>query len=152
MIHCDDVEAVLQRLPNHVCYIVEYLIRFVARLKLEGDQLSTLMMRFVAALTHQSVVIGGINFPDVKLNFPKLRGGTADSTLKFMLRLLDVIENEPSHNEVEVNEFRQKFRNHHSESVKMEIDDTNSMQVNSTSRQSSAATTSNPVQTVATIT
>ena len=100
-------------------------------------------MRFVAALTHQSVTIGGSTFPDAKLQFPKLRGGTADSTLKFMLRLLDVIENEPSHSEMEVNEFRQKFNSVHSgqqELTKMEIDDTNSMQVNSASRQSSAAT------------
>ena len=86
VIHCDDVDAVLQRLPNHVCYIVEYLVRFVSRLKIDTDKQNTLMMRLVAALTHQSVVIKGTTFPDAKLQFSKLRGGTADSTLKFMLR------------------------------------------------------------------
>ena len=86
VIHCDDVDAVLQRLPNHVCYIVEYLVRFVSRLKIDADKQNTLMMRLVAALTHQSVVIKGTTFPDAKLQFSKLRGGTADSTLKFMLR------------------------------------------------------------------
>ena len=86
VIHCDDVDAVLQRLPNHVCYIVEYLVRFVSRLKIGAEKQSTLMMRFVASLTHQSVVIKGTTFPDAKLQFSKLRGGTADSTLKFMLR------------------------------------------------------------------
>ena len=34
VIHCDDVEAVMQRIPSHVCYIMEYLVRFVSRLKL----------------------------------------------------------------------------------------------------------------------
>ena len=86
VIHCDDVDAVLQRLPNHVCYIVEYLVRFVSRLKIDAEKQSTLMMRLVASLTHQSVVIKGTTFPDAKLQFSKLRGGTADSTLKFMLR------------------------------------------------------------------
>ena len=86
VIHCDDVDAVLQRLPSHVCYIVEYLVRFVSRLKIDAEKQSTLMMRFVASLTHRSVVIKGTTFPDAKLQFSKLRGGTADSTLKFMLR------------------------------------------------------------------
>ena len=90
VIHCDDVDAVLQRLPNHVCYIVEYLVRFVSRLKIGAEKQSTLMMRFVASLTHQSVVIKGTTFPDAKLQFSKLRGGTADSTLKFMLRYVFV--------------------------------------------------------------
>ena len=65
---------------------MEYLVRFVSRLKIDADKQNTLMMRLVAALTHQSVVIKGTTFPDAKLQFSKLRGGTADSTLKFMLR------------------------------------------------------------------
>ncbi len=51
-------------------------------------------MRFVASLTHQRVVINGLSYPDESKNkFPKLRGGTADSTLKFLLKLMDLVEN-----------------------------------------------------------
>ena len=59
VIHCDNVEAALSRLPNHVGYILEYLIRFVIRLQLEPGQMENLMMRFVATLTHQCVEISG---------------------------------------------------------------------------------------------
>ena len=52
---------------------MEYLVRFVSRLKIDADKQNTLMMRLVAALTHQSVVIKGTTFPDAKLQFSKLR-------------------------------------------------------------------------------
>ena len=141
VIHCDDVEAALQRLPLHVGYILEYLIRFVARLKLDGVKSQNLLMRFVASLTHQSVTIGDSTFPDAKLEFPKLRGGTADSTLKFMLKLLEMIEKEQRSNGSEsFQEFKAKFtKMSNGESPqKMDVDDMNSLKVNSNSRQSSA--------------
>ena len=47
------------RLPNHVGYILEYLVRFVIRLHLNPQQVECLMMRFVASLTHQCVDILG---------------------------------------------------------------------------------------------
>ena len=51
------------RLPNHVGYILEYLVRFVIRLHLNPQQVECLMMRFVAALTHQCVdILGEYNF------------------------------------------------------------------------------------------
>ena len=54
VIYCDNIEAALRRLPNHVCYILEYLVRFVARLQpLTRQQSEHLMMRLMAALTHQ---------------------------------------------------------------------------------------------------
>ena len=141
VIHCDDVEAALQRLPMHVGYILEYLIRFVARLKLDGDKSQSLLMRFVASLTHQSVTIGNSTFPDAKLQFPKLRGGTADSTLKFMLKLLEMIEKEQNNGE-QFQEFKAKFTSLSNGSEqkieKMDVDDMNSLKVNSNSRQSSA--------------
>ena len=70
-------------------------MRFVCRLNpLPRDKLESLMMRLVSSLTHQRVVINGVTYPDeTKNKFPKLRGGTADSTLKFLLKLLDLIEN-----------------------------------------------------------
>ena len=63
---------------------------------------------------------------------------------KFLCRLLEVIENEPSNTEAAVNEIRQKFStsvNNGGEqsTTKMEVDDNNSMKVNTPSRQSSAA-------------
>lgn len=94
------------------------------------------MMRFAASLTHQSVLIQGTSFPDAKLQFPKLRGGTADSTLKFLLRLLEMVENEPK--EEAVNEFRKKFSLANNGENGMEVDDANSMKVNNESRQNSA--------------
>ena len=144
VIHCDDVEAALQRLPIHVGYILEYLVRFVARLKLEADKAQSLMMRLVASLTHQSVSIGDAVFPDAKLQFPKLRGGTADSTLKFLLKLLEMIEKESQNgtNVEQFQEFKQKFSSiSNGEQQKMDIDDMNSLKVNSNSRQSSAVAT-----------
>ena len=54
VIYCDNIEAALRRLPNHVCYILEYLVRFVARLQpLTREQSEHVMMRIMAALTHQ---------------------------------------------------------------------------------------------------
>ena len=137
VIHCDDVQAVLQRVPNHVGYILEYLVRFVLRLKLDSaDKMHTLLMRFVAALTHQSVVIKGTTYPDAKLHFPKLRGGTADSTLKFMLRLKDMIQAYHGSSADSPADYTSKM---FSACNNMDVDDNdnNSMKVNS-SRQSSA--------------
>lgn len=93
VIHCDNVEAAVNRLPNHVSYILEYLVRFVHRLNpLTREQVELVMTRLVASLTHQSVTINDVTYPNAKNKFPKLRGGTADSTLKFLLKLKDVME------------------------------------------------------------
>lgn len=102
-LHFFQIDAAMNKLSSHVSYILEYLIRFVVRLKpgLDRDKVESLLMRFVASLTHQSVTINGINYPHAKLKFPKLRGGTADSTLKFMLKLMDWIENGPVNSEEE---------------------------------------------------
>ena len=57
---------------------------------------------------------------------------------------MEVIENEPTTTEAAVNEIRQKFStsvnggNGEQSVTKMEVDDTNSMKVNTPSRQSSA--------------
>ena len=54
VIYCDNIEAALRRLPNHVCYILESLVRFVARLQpLTREESEQVMMRIMAALTHQ---------------------------------------------------------------------------------------------------
>lgn len=91
VIHCDNLDEALKRLPNPVCYILEYLVRFVVRLQpLERDESEKLMRRFMASLTHQSVIINNVTHPSGR-KFPKLRGGTADSTKKFMMKMFDFI-------------------------------------------------------------
>lgn len=94
VIHCDDVEAALRKLPNHMCYVLEYLVRFVARLRpLPRQQSRHLLSRIMASMTHQSIAINGVVYPSGKREseFPKLRGGTAESTMKFMLRLFAIV-------------------------------------------------------------
>ena len=94
VIHCDNVEHALKKLPTYTAYILEYMVRFVARLNpLTREQKEDLLMRLVCALTHQSVTIHGINHPSGK-KFPKLRGGTLDSTAKFIMKLYDLVTTE----------------------------------------------------------
>ena len=91
VIHCDNVEHAMKKLPNHTAHVIEYVVRWAARLEpLSGDQRQDLLMRLVSALTHQSVVIQGVTHP-VGKKFPKLRGGTLDSTIKFMQKLLHLV-------------------------------------------------------------
>ena len=67
------------------------------------------------------------------------------SQQNIFFRLLEVIENEPTTTAASINEIRQKFStnsqpmNGEQSVTKMEVDDTNSMKVNTPSRQSSAA-------------
>ena len=91
VIHCDNVEHAMKKLPNHTAHVIEYVVRWAARLEpLSEDQRQDLLMRLASALTHQSVVIQGVNHP-VGKKFPKLRGGTLDSTIKFMQKLLHLV-------------------------------------------------------------
>lgn len=91
VIHCDNLEAALRKLPTHVCFILEYFIRFVARLRpLEKNDCQDVMRRLLVAMTHQSVVIRNVAYPSGK-KFPKLRGGTAESTLKFFVKFYEFI-------------------------------------------------------------
>ena len=91
VIHCDNLEVALKKLPTHVAFILEYLVRFVARLKpLERSALQDVLRRLLAALTHQCIVIQNVSHPSGK-KFPKLRGGTAESSLKFLLKFYDFL-------------------------------------------------------------
>ena len=74
---------------------MEYLVRFVARLrpKLSESDAADLMRRLAGSLTQQSVVIRNEEHPAGK-KFPKLRGGTEDSTLKFMMKLYHIVSGE----------------------------------------------------------
>jgi len=73
-----------------VAHLLEYLARFVARLRpLSKEDGERLVARFVASFTHQSVEIDGQEHPAGR-RFPRLRIGTADSTRRFMIRLIEV--------------------------------------------------------------
>ena len=80
------------KLSLSTAYITEYLVRFVARLRpnLSETDAEDLMRRLVGALTHQTVIIRNETHPAGK-KFPKLRGGTEDSTLKFMIKLCHMV-------------------------------------------------------------
>ena len=71
---------------------MEYLIRFLARIKpsLSDEDVEDLMRRFSASLTHQSVIIREIEHPFNK-KFNRLRGGTEESMMKFMMKLYRMV-------------------------------------------------------------
>ena len=73
-------------------FIMEYLIRFLARIKpsLSDEDVEDLMRRFSASLTHQSVIIREMEHPFNK-KFNRLRGGTEESMMKFMMKLYRMV-------------------------------------------------------------
>ena len=73
-------------------FILEYLIRFLARIKpsLSDEDVEDLMRRFSASLTHQSVIIREMEHPFGK-KFNRLRGGTEESMMKFMMKLYRMV-------------------------------------------------------------
>ena len=71
--------------------LVEYLLRFVIRLRpLAAQKKIDLIKRLIASLTQQSVAINGQNLPNK--NFSKLRDGTRNQLVNFMLRMVIEIE------------------------------------------------------------
>lgn len=91
VILCENLDKAFKRLPTPQGYVVEYLVRFIARLQpLPRSQVENVMKRLVAALTHQSVPIEGVLQPTGK-NFPKLRAGTMGSCLTFFMNLYDAV-------------------------------------------------------------
>ena len=71
---------------------MEYLIRFLARIKpsLSDEDIEDMMRRIAASLTHQQVVIRNEEHPYGK-KFPRLRGGTEESMMKFMMKLYRMV-------------------------------------------------------------
>ena len=67
-------------------------MRFVARLKpnLSETDAEDVMRRLSASLNQQTAAIRNIEHPAGK-KFPKLRGGTEESTLKFMMKLYHMV-------------------------------------------------------------
>ncbi|XP_057331836.1 protein tyrosine phosphatase domain-containing protein 1-like isoform X1 [Microplitis mediator] len=83
-------------------YLLEYLLRFVSRLRpLSTDKQTLVIKRIIASLTHQTVWIRGTLMPSDK-NFQKLRGGTAGKLMDFFLRFLNLIE------EINIQDYSQR--------------------------------------------
>ncbi|XP_076544220.1 uncharacterized protein LOC143305266 [Osmia lignaria lignaria] len=82
----------LEKLPTSNRYLLEYLLRFVSRLRpMTAESQSLITKRFMAALTQQSIWIRSSFYPASK-NFQKLRRGTAAKLNEFFIRLMNLIE------------------------------------------------------------
>ncbi|XP_033209718.1 protein tyrosine phosphatase domain-containing protein 1-like isoform X2 [Belonocnema kinseyi] len=82
----------LQKLDPWTRYMIEYLLRFVSRLRpLTNDSQSSLLKRLIASITQQKVRINHSIYPTGK-NGQNLRNGTAGRVTEFLVRLLNLIE------------------------------------------------------------
>ncbi|CAL7950525.1 unnamed protein product [Xylocopa violacea] len=82
----------LEKLSACNRYLLEYLLRFICRLRpMTAESQSLLTKRFMAALTQQSIWIKNSFYPCNK-NFQKLRRGTAAKLNEFFIRLMNLIE------------------------------------------------------------
>ncbi|XP_076679060.1 uncharacterized protein LOC143374659 isoform X1 [Andrena cerasifolii] len=82
----------LEKLPPCNRYLLEYLLRFVSRLRpMTAESQSLITKRFMATFTHQSIWIRSSFYPSNK-NFPKLRRGTTAKLNEFFVRLMNLIE------------------------------------------------------------
>ncbi|XP_014601813.1 PREDICTED: protein tyrosine phosphatase domain-containing protein 1-like isoform X1 [Polistes canadensis] len=85
-------ERCFEKIAGSSRYILEYLLRFVSRLRpLTGESQSLVTRRFVGAMTQQTVWIKDSFRPSNK-NFPKLRRGTAGKINEFFIRAMNLIE------------------------------------------------------------
>ncbi|XP_015606539.1 protein tyrosine phosphatase domain-containing protein 1 isoform X2 [Cephus cinctus] len=82
----------LHKLQTSTRYLLEYLLRFLSRLRpLTMETQNLLGKRLMAALTQQCISINHILFPAGK-NFHKLRHGTAGKLNEFFLKTMNLIE------------------------------------------------------------
>ncbi|KAI4491255.1 hypothetical protein M0802_010289 [Mischocyttarus mexicanus] len=85
-------ERCFEKIPSSSRYLLEYLLRFISRLRpLTGESQSLVTRRFVGAMTQQTVWIKDSFRPSNK-NFPKLRRGTAGKINEFFIRAMNLIE------------------------------------------------------------
>ncbi|OAD61090.1 Protein tyrosine phosphatase domain-containing protein 1 [Eufriesea mexicana] len=95
----------LEKLPSCSRYLLEYLLRFISRLRpMTPESQSLITKRFMATLTQQSIWIKSAFYPSSKYeeinflsnprdrNFQKLRRGTAAKLNEFFVRLMNLIE------------------------------------------------------------
>ncbi|GBP54382.1 Protein tyrosine phosphatase domain-containing protein 1 [Eumeta japonica] len=111
----DDLAAIVGRAENvHTCVValqseditlLEYLLRFVIRLRpLASPKRVDILKRLLASLAHQTVAIGGRCLP-TKRDFSKLREGTCNQVINFMLRMIAEIQKDtvkPGRDDVDV--------------------------------------------------
>ncbi|XP_025267437.1 protein tyrosine phosphatase domain-containing protein 1 isoform X1 [Camponotus floridanus] len=82
----------LAKLPVCTRYLLEYLLRFVSRLRpMTTESQSLITKRLMAALTQQTIWIKNSFQPSNK-PFQKLRRGTAGKISEFFTRLMNLIE------------------------------------------------------------
>ncbi|XP_015187376.1 PREDICTED: protein tyrosine phosphatase domain-containing protein 1-like isoform X2 [Polistes dominula] len=85
-------ERCFEKITSSSRYLLEYILRFVSRLRpLTGESQSLVTRRFVAAMTQQTVWIKD-SFRPLNKNFPKLRRGTAGKINEFLIRAMNLIE------------------------------------------------------------
>ncbi|KAI5638341.1 hypothetical protein NE865_08975 [Phthorimaea operculella] len=86
--HAQSVESCVLMMDNEDIMLVEYLLRFVTRLRpLAANKKVDMLKRLLAALTHQTVSIGGKCLP-TRRDIQRLRDGTCNQVINFFLRLI----------------------------------------------------------------
>ncbi|XP_048510976.1 protein tyrosine phosphatase domain-containing protein 1-like isoform X2 [Athalia rosae] len=101
----NNIEKCFEKLEICDCYLIEYLLRFVSRLRpLSRDGQTLLIKRLMAALTQQSIWINQGLLPSGK-EFGKLRGGTCTKLEEFFFGLMSLIM------EINTMEFDQSVSN-----------------------------------------
>ncbi|KAL4706166.1 hypothetical protein ACJJTC_013631 [Scirpophaga incertulas] len=87
-----DVEACVSALPMEDAILLEYLLRFVTRLRpIAAGKKVEILRRLLASLTHQTAMISGRCLP-TRRDFPRLREGTCTQATNFMLRTIVEIQ------------------------------------------------------------
>ncbi|CAG0879468.1 unnamed protein product [Darwinula stevensoni] len=94
VISADKPQICLKRLEPGVRYTLEYLVRFVARLRpLSRQQHEDILRRILASMTHQGVPINGNLRPSGK--YKKLREGTLRKMMEFLMKFYDLVCENP---------------------------------------------------------
>ncbi|CAG4938888.1 unnamed protein product [Colias eurytheme] len=99
-----NVETCIKALQMEDIMLLEYLLRFVIRLRpLVANKKVDILKRLLASLSHQSINLNGKILPNEIL--PKLREGTCSHVINFMLRMVLEVQNDiakPSRDDVDV--------------------------------------------------
>ncbi|XP_026728343.1 protein tyrosine phosphatase domain-containing protein 1-like [Trichoplusia ni] len=83
-----NVESCILALTLEDIMLIEYLLRFVTRLRpLAANKKVDILKRLLASLTHQTIGINGRCLPTRK-DFQRLRDGTCSQVINFMLRMI----------------------------------------------------------------
>ncbi|XP_062530365.1 protein tyrosine phosphatase domain-containing protein 1 isoform X2 [Bombyx mori] len=85
--HACNIESCVLAMQMEDVMLVEYLLRFVIRLRpLAANKKIEILKRILASLTHQAVTINNKSLP--RRDFQKLRDGTCSQVINFMLRMI----------------------------------------------------------------